>query len=194
MSTKDPGLSALLTLILKQLANNTMRVRQLMGMTVTTWLLPSDDALPQALTKQGEDFAQAARESRSARLKTDKSGSADAKPAPLGPPTLGMFIVFLQTLLTLEVGGENRKKIAALMESYAECDETPPDLEAIGMCRLESGRDSTHVKLLVAMSCFPARSVVNKAMEQAGYTAMRGAAPSGWMEEEIGDWISALEA
>ena len=99
--------------------------------------------------------------------------------AALGPPTLGLFLVFLQTLAALEIGGENRKRVLAAMAEYEKAEEAPEELAHIGMCRLESARDDSMTKLLIGMGSYPHRALIVKAMQQAGFPATQGAAPEG---------------
>ena len=186
ISVKDDNLKKLLEIMCKQLTNNTMRVRQLMAMNVTTFLLPTDGAIVKAMTEEGESFAQTVREIRAKK----KEGQ---EIAALGPPTLGLFLVLLQTLTALEIGGENKKKILAVMEDYGKAEEAPEELLHIGMCRLESARDDSMTKLLVGMGSYNHRALIVKSMQQAGFSALQGTAPEGWMEEELSEWIQELQ-
>ena len=183
---KDDNLKRLLGLMCKQLTNNTMRVRQLMALNVTTFLLPTDGAIVKALTEEGESFAQTARGIRQKK----KDGQEIAS---LGPPTLGLFLVLLQTLTALEIGGDNKKRILAVLGEYEKVEEAPEELAHIGMCRLESARDDSLTKLLVGMGSYSHRALIVKSMAQAGFSATQGAAPEGWMEEELSEWIQELQ-
>ena len=101
--------------------------------------------------------------------------------------------MLLQTLTALEIGGENKKKILAVMEDYGKAEEAPEELLHIGMCRLESARDDSMTKLLVGMGSYNHRALIVKSMQQAGFTALQGTAPEGWMEEELSEWIQELQ-
>ena len=61
------------------------------------------------------------------------------------------------------------------------------------MCRLESARDDSLTKLLVGMGSYTHRALIVKAMQQASFPATQGAAPEGWMEEELSEWIQELQ-
>ena len=111
LTVKDDNLKRLLNMMCKQLTNNTMRIRQLMALNVITFLLPTDGAIVKAMTEEGESFAQTARE-----IRQKKKEGQDI--AALGPPTLGLFLVFLQKITAMEIGGDNKKRILAVIAEY----------------------------------------------------------------------------
>ena len=174
ITTKDPKLRELLTVICKQLTNNTMRTRQLLGMAVTTFLLDSKGTIVKALATEGANFDRTAQGNREKKKQGEEC-------KPLGPPTVGNFMVFLLSVVGLEIGGKNKTDLQAVLDKYALQEAIPEDLGNIGMFRLESTMKEEQTKLLIGFGGWPHKQLIENSMRQAGHEPLQGA------------WIEALE-
>ena len=59
-------------------------------------------------------------------------------------------MVFLLSVVGLEIGGKNKKDLQAVLDKYALQEAIPEDLGNIGMCRLESTMKEEQAKPLIA--------------------------------------------
>ncbi len=185
-------MSQLLTVMLKQMLNNTMKVRQLHAATVDTILISKSSPVITALTAEGDAFA----EQVAAIRKADKS-----KLSAVGPPTAGQVVAILEALVDADVGAQSRAAVRDLLHRIQPPEGVAThgllnkaDLEAeYDYIRIEKTAVPDTLKLIMAMNKSPSRALILRAFESLGAQVKRGVAPAGWMEEELATWLEAVE-
>eukprot|EP00974_Lingulodinium_polyedra_P059972 5779722-Lingulodinium_polyedra.AAC.1 len=86
----------------------------------------------------------------------------------------------------MEVGGKNKKQLEeelARLEAEGDCAPSLLHREVV-VCKFESMKDQSMVKLVIAMREYRLRGVVLDALVQCGLDYRQGAAPAGYLEEE----------
>ena len=122
--------------------------------------------------------------------KADATQHAEALQAlrEVGPPAGPMYAALLDSLVKLDVGAMNRKKIKGLKER-AEAEQPT----SIHICKLETCHEEKKMKIVLAMDDKVAMAAITDSMKQIGAQVCEGAPPQGFLEEDLSQWIAALE-
>ena len=79
-------------------------------------------------------------------------------------------------------------------EGLATQLNSPEDFEeAFGICRIDGIRDDSKVRLTITIYHQEMKSAVHRALLAAKCEHKPGEAPAGWMEDEVQEWIDALQ-
>ena len=115
-----------------------------------------------------------------------------------GNPVPSAALTLLETLLTLEIGAANRKGIEGYLEYIQQSHHQQASLTMdFPVCRLQRCHNQDQVKLL--MSCHaqhptPLRVIILHSLIQLDIEKMHGQAPRGYLEEELEEYLSILNA
>ena len=188
LKTRDDGLRALLLVMAKLLHKTSRATAVTMSLVCDTFLLTSDCQIVAAQVAETESFNKAVEAWRSERDKALKAKVAP--PPPWGAPGPIMAMALLTTLAEQDVGANNRQQLETWtqegeMDQQAFADKFPH-------CRLD-GTASKETEKLAISTTHPSRPALLNAIEQVGGRRLHGPPPPGYMEDEIGDWISYLE-
>ncbi|CAK0886577.1 unnamed protein product, partial [Prorocentrum cordatum] len=132
-----------------------------------------------------------------------KSGTPEDKKRlqEIGSPAPSLAMAALEGLHKCDVGGSMKGAIQNHLlraepediEAEAEiCKEDP--LVVVPFVRLEKRYDDTKTKLAIGAPTWEGRVLISRTLEAEGQAVHhRGAAPAGWLEEEVGHWLETLE-
>ena len=189
LQTKDKGLRELLLLLLKQVLNNTQKVRMIEGAMLDTFIFPKNHKVMMAIQEEQEAFAE-----RVDQFRKDKDKNPDAP--PLGPPHTMLFGALLDVLAdTPAVGGSNQEKIKSLREDFNTCEKAEDAEQLIRVCRITKTAQEDQMKLILGIQTLGDRRFsLLDGLRQLGGRHLRGAAPLGYMEEELQDWTEWIES
>ncbi|CAK0848468.1 unnamed protein product, partial [Prorocentrum cordatum] len=156
-----------------------------------------------AMQQEGQDFAQVANQKRAevSRLKDQAKAAKDTDGAAarqfdqeadkmmeglrgLGPPAPAVFCAVIEALANEEIGKRLKDVLVALL---AEMEEAPPTY--VRLCRLESCKQPDMLKVVFALDRVDLEVQVMEAFRSMGVVTTVGAAPSGYLEDEISAWI-----
>ncbi|CAK0799703.1 unnamed protein product, partial [Prorocentrum cordatum] len=160
-----------------------------------------------AMQQEGQDFAQVANQKRAevSRLKDQAKAAKDTDGAAarqfdqeadkmmeglrgLGPPAPAVFCAMIEALANEEIGKRLKDVLVALL---AEMEEAPPTY--VRLCRLESCKQPDMLKVVFALDRVDLEVQVMEAFRSMGVVTTVGAAPSGYLEDEISAWIDVLK-
>jgi hypothetical protein len=186
--TKDRNLRDLLLTILKLLATTTCTAKRAMAATSSTYLVPKSTSLVGHLTEELLSFTQ---EVNSWRDRRDAARTAgETLPPPPRAPTATLACTLLDKLADEDVGALLRDKLKA----FATQLNSPEDYEeAFGICRIDGIRDDSMVRLTITIYHQEMKSAVHRALLAAKCEHKPGESPAGWMEDEVQEWIDALQ-
>ncbi|CAK0882744.1 unnamed protein product [Prorocentrum cordatum] len=207
LTTKDAGHKDLLlhlSMLASQLAQ---RSRAMWGITTRTAILEDKSPVIKATQQEGQDFAQVANQKRAeaSRLKDQAKAAKDTDGAAarqfdqeadkmmeglrgLGPPAPAAFCTMIEALANEEIGKRLKDVLVALL---AEMEEAPPTY--VRLCRLESCKQPDMLKVVFALDRVDLEAQVMEAFRSMGVVTTVGAAPSGYLEDEISAWIDVLK-
>ena len=203
---KDRSLQELLLLVAKLLAQTSHRVRQLNGAVFVTALLPASSSVIRSLSEEGKHYA-AHTSTLAAALATARAAAKTAKETQeiedaetkvqaatrdlqaCGPPAATNWACLLETLHALPtLHPTTRGALEAIMGLN---QDQMPDID---ICRIENTAQEEIKKLVFACPDIETTALVRKALATIeGCRLPRGAAPTGAMEDELSDWIGALQ-
>ena len=183
---KDAGLRSLLGTLCRLVLQTSQNTRLLMGVFQDTYMIPASNSIVAKLTAEGRGIAAEAEKRR-------KSVGKDGKVEPLGPPAPAMFLALLESLETANIGSGNldRIKDLATRMTALDLDEACEKIYAVKVSRT---RTEGTARLTVAMERGPDRKIVIDALKAlSGVTHKQGVAPAGYLEEELMEWVAALD-
>ena len=171
--------------MLKAICNLQLRVRQLMGAEVDTFIGKSDNPIIKAAEAEGRHFAAAVGAYHKA-----KETNPDAPPP--GPPADAVFCGILEHVINEDIGAINKETIKQILADIDTDGPSTFNLD-IHMCKLERCANPQSTKVLIAMNTYKDRKTVISALTNAGFQHLRGPAPPGYLEEDLSEWAAAIE-
>ena len=189
LATNDNQLKQLLSLMIRLQLQTQQQVRMMQGILCDTIFMPKDTLIE---TKNREEMTAILAEA--ARRRTS-NGDSSAPPLALGPPTRTMALSLLEALLEMDIGSGNK---AAIQEIHARwtamANEDPAKLdEEVQLCRISRGEFAQKTRLTLAMPRGADRTAVMRALGALrDFDIKVGAAPPGWLEEELMEWMDAI--
>ena len=189
LKTNDKALRSLLLTLIKMVCRLSQQTRQIMGAIADTFIIPTNSPIAKSLQNETANFAASVNDWRLLRDQTIET--SDALPAPLGPPTDTLFYEFLTTLAAQDVGGANRETINQIV-SQTDTDGPKVFNKDVHFIKLEKIREEGKIKLVIVFTAWSHRSVILDSLAQLGAARKVGAAPAGWLEDELSEWIDAL--
>lgn len=188
LQTKDKQLKELLMNMGKLLLSTTQQVRTLRGATLDTFIADSDHQAIKAVEAEGKAFAQQVEQWRKRR-------EDDEEAAPPGPPAPTVFVELVTTLAAMDVGAATRQTLQGMLDSV-ERHASPQTFLAqqIQVCRLESIKQEGKAKLVMNLNRVDPsiRTAIIGALTQTGADHKAGAAPPGYLEDEVSAWVTAI--
>ncbi|CAK0812308.1 unnamed protein product [Prorocentrum cordatum] len=193
-SSKDRNLHARILTMAKLLLQNTQKKRCLAASAMAAITLPIKHTVAQALGDELELYKNQIEQFREDKAKDNL--------AELGPPTAGLTVAMMESLVTCDIGGAMKEKIKAWLalaqppdseEMASEPQLTKADIEtSASFLRAEPCHDKE--LLQIAMNRWGQRTAVPGALraESVG-EVLTGVAPPGWLEEELGTWTDMLQ-
>ncbi|CAK0874814.1 unnamed protein product [Prorocentrum cordatum] len=194
--SKDRNLHALILTMAKLLLQNAQKIRRLSASATDTITLPIKHAVVQALGDELELY-----KNQIEHFRKDKAMNSLAEK---GPPTAGLTVAMMESLVTCDIGGATKEKIKAWLalvqppsseEMAVEPESTKADIETrASFLRVEPCHDKEFVKLQIAMNRWGQRTAVLGAFRAEGVDkVLTGVAPPGWLEEELGTWAGMVQ-
>ena len=157
-----------------------------MGVFQDTYLIPTSHKIVTALNAEGASIAAEAEKRR-------KAAGKDGKIEPLGPPAPQMFMALIEALENSDCGSGNIDKLKNVATSISamDLDQVSEIIFAVKVSRTKTQGVS---RLTVAMERGPNRRILIDALKGiSGVDHKQGVAPANYLEEEIADWVSALD-
>ena len=196
----DSNLKELLSTMAKLLSQTAARTRTLWSILVQTVILSEDSQVVISMRAEGKAFAAnvaALRDklSESKKNKEDTEGAATAQAAlrQVGPPAPHMAVAMLEGLVQMDIGRGPKSEV----ERYIEAWKTSA-VPKIELCRLENAYEEGKVKIAFSITDKDLNKVIVNAFQGWGSGTQdcympQGQAPPGYLEDELSDWIGALE-
>ena len=91
-----------------------------------------------------------------------------------------------------DIGGQNRTQLSTLSEAWNGFDSpTALDPDVVSICKLEKAFASDSAKLVLAVH--ETRALPRVSLFQMGGVYKPGRDAPGYLEDELGAWVEALE-
>jgi len=172
------NMADLLKVVVKQLIINTKATRELKGAVLTTILVDASHAMPAAIESENKAYARAVRE----------AGPGHG----LGPVAASAFLAMVEALAQLDVGMASTKALTALVEELNAMPQNQMQDE-VPICRLERTYKKDKCKVIFMVRAASTREAVVRALMNIEMAPQVGAAPPGYLEDELAMWLAALE-
>jgi hypothetical protein len=193
LSIKDAGLKELLGVMARLLAKTAATTRQMWSILVCTVIVPEDCLAVMAMKREGKAFAANAASLR-AKVHDAAEGSATAEARKalqgVGPPAPSQMVALCEGLLQMDVGRAAKQRLQEQLVAWAQAPPTMVDI-----CRLETAYAKGRIKVIWACTRDDSLSqLLKQAFLAFGEGSEEvhvptGAAPSGWLEDELSAWI-----
>ena len=203
---KDKNLRELLLTVTKLLAMTAMQVKVATVACLRSALLPTACAIIADLVEEakayGEHTSSLATKLAEARAATKdeeeamtlenaqaRVQTAQAALQQVGPPARCAFLALLESLQKAATTPSDVKPVLA--DALQAHRLAPPD---VAICKLASCKDPAQTKLIWQAPTQTLTAAVEMALAKLPYARiLAGQAPPGYLEEDLAQWISALE-
>jgi hypothetical protein len=121
----------------------------------------------------------------------NKDKDSDTKPP--GSPAPHMFVVIMEKLATMDVGGKNKELLTDQIALWTKETAIPPELsDALVVCRMDRAGMEGMTRFTLSCRTLAIRPTFVAAMGQIGLEHKTGPAPPGYLERDLSEWATSL--
>ena len=199
---KDKSLKELLKMLIKLTLSNSHKLRLLQPSAWDTFIMKEDHEVYQALLSEMDNY----RAQVAAAKSLDDTEAQRQQLREIGSPAAGMAMSLLEALYQADIGRGVRKNIETELHKIAPpiaaegAAQQPVATsrtqleEVVNWVRLEKCKDEAKVKVLISAKTWEAMPYIKEAFVALGdIEHLKGAPPSGWLEDEVATWLEALQ-
>eukprot|EP00421_Protoceratium_reticulatum_P059080 CAMPEP_0168497632 /NCGR_PEP_ID=MMETSP0228-20121227/72862_1 /TAXON_ID=133427 /ORGANISM="Protoceratium reticulatum, Strain CCCM 535 (=CCMP 1889)" /LENGTH=228 /DNA_ID=CAMNT_0008514507 /DNA_START=1 /DNA_END=687 /DNA_ORIENTATION=+ len=172
----DPGLHKLLEHLVRQTLINTRTICEVRAAVYETFTLSIESPVVKAMKEAGAAYAAAV--------------AAEGPKHGRGPPALSVAAAMVSALHKEDIGGQNRNAMSEFLKLMGTFTLQQAAAH-FRTCRLEKCFDDKLIKIVTIMGP-EIRTLVGASFEQLGARRTIGAAPAGWLEEELDGFLDNL--
>ena len=188
--SNDSATLHVLNIMSRLLLQVTANTRLLSGLMLTTIIMPKIAEPVVSLLKQQDIFRKNLQEAR------DNTQEGQPPPA-IGAPHCALFMTMLGAMVKLEIGQKSRQTLQEWIDAVGQATVDASTIinetcQSFQIFQVQSNNDKT--RLQIAMSTGPIRVAVLQGLNQLDKVHIStGAAPAGYLEEELASWLHMLK-